>query len=410
MIKGLVLAGGFPQIELINKLHARGVYVLLADYNKEPVARHYADEYFQVSTLDIEAVKKVAIENEVDFLITVCTDQALNTVAYVSEELGLPCYINYHTGLNVTNKVFMKKIFLENAIPTARYQIMNEFDIEIIKELQYPLIVKPVDCNSSKGVKRIDSPDELNAAFMDAICYSRTNTVLIEEFMEGRELSVDIYVEDGKVNILCITQIDKIASKDKFIIFRGVYPAEISTDIIEQIWQTAQKVANAFALKNSPMLMQVITDGNKIRVLEFSARTGGGVKYLQIKKVTGFDVIDAVIDLTMGKKPHYEKRNTEIKYLMNEFIYCKEGVFDRLAGFDELINKDLISDYYLFKSRGTKFGEINSSGDRVAGFTILAENKAELIKKHNKVAGSIRILDKDGIDIMHHELLSKLEI
>ena len=281
MIKGLVLAGGFPQIELINKLHARGVYVLLADYNKEPVARHYADEYFQVSTLDIEAVKKVAIENEVDFLITVCTDQALNTVAYVSEELGLPCYINYHTGLNVTNKVFMKKIFLENAIPTARYQIMNEFDIEIIKELQYPLIVKPVDCNSSKGVKRIDSPDELNAAFMDAICYSRTNTVLIEEFMEGRELSVDIYVEDGKVNILCITQIDKIASKDKFIIFRGVYPAEISTDIIEQIWQTAQKVANAFALKNSPMLMQVITDGNKIRVLEFSARTGGGVKYLQ---------------------------------------------------------------------------------------------------------------------------------
>lgn len=410
MMKGLVLAGGFPQIQLINELHARGVYVLLADYNEEPVAKRYADEYCQVSTLDVEAIKRIAAENQVDFLITACTDQALNTVALVSEELGRPCYIDYQTGRNVTNKAYMKKLFVDNGIPTARYHIMTELERDKIRDFHYPLIVKPVDCNSSKGVRRIDSEQELESAFLEAVNCSRTNAALVEEFLEGDELSVDIYVEDGKVNILCITRIDKIACKDKFVIFRGVYPAEVPAGIEQQIYQTAQRIADAFGLKDSPMLMQVIMQEKEIQVLEFSARTGGGVKYLQIKDATGFDVIAAVVDLTMGIRPHYEKKDTGIKYLTNEFIYCHEGVFHRVSGFEELMKRGVISDYYLFKGKGAKFGEVTNSGDRVAGFTIHADDKEQLVRKHNEAADEIRIFDKDGNDIMRHDFLSKLEI
>ena len=85
-MKALVLAGGFPQIELIKQLKVRGIETILADYNEEPVAKKYADKFYQVSTLDIDAVRKVAKDEQVDFLITVCTDQALLTVAKVSED------------------------------------------------------------------------------------------------------------------------------------------------------------------------------------------------------------------------------------------------------------------------------------------------------------------------------------
>ena len=118
-MKALVLAGGFPQIALIEELKSRGITVVLADWNDEPVAKKFADKYYQVSTLDLEAIESVAKEEQVDFIVTVCTDQALHSVAYVSEKLGLPCYIDYETALNVTNKAYMKKVFTEHGISTA---------------------------------------------------------------------------------------------------------------------------------------------------------------------------------------------------------------------------------------------------------------------------------------------------
>lgn len=410
MKKALVLAGGFPQIALIEELHKRGYQVLLADYNKEPVAKKYADKYYQVSTLDLESIEKIAREERVNFLITVCTDQALNTVSYVAEKLGLPCYIDHQTGLNVTNKAYMKGVFRNNDIPTADFCILDTLDLAKITKLHYPLIVKPVDCNSSKGVKKVFTNDELKEAFDIAISLSRTNNVVVEEYIEGQELSIDVYVENGHANVLCITQIEKIKSSEKFIIFRGLSPAGITDDISKQICMVAQKIVDAFEIKNSPMLIQLISNGNSVKVLEFSARTGGGVKYLQIKRMTGFDVISAVVDLTIGIKPHYSKKETGVRYLTNEFIYCHSGKYEKMEGLDDLKSKGVISDYYEFKWKGAEFGEVLSSGDRVAGFTIEGNSLEELSRKHDMVALNVRVINDKGEDFMNHELLAPIEI
>ncbi|MBE5754586.1 MAG: ATP-grasp domain-containing protein [Clostridiales bacterium] len=282
-MKALVLAGGFPQIALIEELKSRGITVVLADWNDEPVAKKFADKYYQVSTLDIDAVEKVAKQESVDFLVTVCTDQALHTVAYVSEKLGLPCYIDYQTALNVTNKAYMKKVFNKHGISTAKHVIMGEFDENKIKDMPYPLIVKPVDCNSSKGVKRVENIDELKVAFNDAVNFSRTKTAVVEQFIDGPEISVDLYVENGKAKVLCVSKNDKIADKNKFVIFRGLCPVKEAQPVLDKIQFTAQQIVDAFGLKNTPMLIQFITDGKEVYVLEFSARTGGGTKYLRIK-------------------------------------------------------------------------------------------------------------------------------
>ena len=110
---------------------------------------------------------------------------------------------------------------------------------------------------------------------------------------------------------------DKIPDDDKFVIFRTRYPISETDAVHEQISQTAQQIADAFGLKNSLMLIQMISDGNQIYVLEFSARTGGGVKYQLIKRVCGFDVIKAVVDLTLRKTPHVEIMPAESKYISN---------------------------------------------------------------------------------------------
>ena len=352
-MKALVLAGGYPQIALINEIKSRGIEVVLADYYENPVAREYADIFYQVSTLDIDGITEVAKKEKVDFLITACTDQALLTVAKVSEDLGLPCYIDYRTALNVTNKEYMKKVFVENDIPTAKHITAGVLNENEIAHLTYPLIVKPVDCNSSKGVKKVQNYEELKPAFEKAVEYSRTNTAVIEEFMSGIEISVDAYIENGKANVLSVSKSEKIASDEKFVIFRGGYPVKEAENVMGEIEDTVQKIADAFGLKDTPMLVQLITDGKRISVLEFSARTGGGVKYLLIKNASQFDVIKAVVDLTLGEKPHYEEKGPLSEFYVNEFMYCKPGKFERYEGFEELKNEGVMKDYYIFYLKKT---------------------------------------------------------
>lgn len=404
-MKALVLAGGFPQIELLRQLKNRGIETILADYYAQPVAKPYADKFYQVSTLDIPAITELAKSEQVDFLITCCTDQALLTVAKVSEELGLPCYIDYQTGLNVTNKQYMKKVFNAFDIPTAKHTIMAAFNENRLEGMQFPLIVKPVDCNSSKGVKRVENMQDLKTAVETAIGYSRTDTAIVEEFIDGEELSADVYVENGTAHLLSVSTLDKIGNNDKFIIFRGCYSAEKTAQVHDLIRGIAQKIADAFALKNSPMLIQLITDGKRAFVLEFSARTGGGVKFQLIKKASGFDVITAVIDLTLGKKPHVEKCQPENKLILNDFIYCKPGIFDRVEGFEELKKQKIISEYSVYKWRGAVFDTIENSGDRIAGFTVQADTMEELQKKHTMALAGMRVIDTEGNDMIRRDLL-----
>ena len=402
-MKALVLAGSLPQIELIKNLKNRGYYCILADYTEHPPAEKYADKFYRKSTLDVEAITNIAISEKVDLLFTVCTDQALNTVAEVSEKLGLPCYINAETGRNVTNKKYMKQVFSENGIPTAKFVILDRGSYEIPDNFSYPLIVKPVDCNSSKGVRKVTNKAELNEALDAAFDFSRTNNAIVEEYIQGQEVSVDIYVHNGKPRILCVSNSDKIKDDEKFIIFRSVVPANIADGTYAKIQDAAEKIVKAFNLKECPMLIQLLYKDGEIYIIEFSARTGGGLKFKLINQNSGIDIIDNAVNATLSEgkavKPEYTN-----KFIINEFIYAYDGVYKALEGFGELKDKGVIYDYFALKTPGTEFKGVSSSGDRIAAFTIIADTYEELNNKYIEAHKSIKVINSEGKDMMRHDL------
>lgn len=409
-MKALVVAGGMPQITLINQLRERGVETILVDGSSTPVALPYPDKFYCVNIFDIEAVKSIAIKEKVDFLITVCADQVLLVVAQISEELGLPWYIDYETAKRVSDKELMKNIFVENDIPTSRYVVMDEFDKEKTSYLHYPLIVKPVDAYSSKGVKKVFDEVGLEVAFEDAKTISRSKNVIIEEFFEGEEISVDLFVENGKAHVLLISNSDKVKDDDHFVIFRGRCPVHASDELKAEIARVSQKIADAFGIKNAPMLVQMLTDGKRVNVLEFCARTGGAMKWLLIKHASGVDVIKSVIDLTMGIKPEIKILEPENKYIVNDFIYCKAGVFDHLEGFEEQLEKGNITDLRMLRPKGWKFsGTVASSTDRLCGVTFQADTLEDLNEKHREFVEKVRVMATNGNDIMRHDLLPDLQ-
>ena len=408
-MKALVLAGGLPQIELIKQLKERGIETVLCDGNENALARPYADIFYKIPIFDIEVVKEVAEKEAVDFLITVCADQVLLVVAQVSEMLGLPCYIDYETATNVSDKKYMKRIFIENNIPTSRYVESMELNWEELEKLNYPMVVKPVDAYSSRGVRKVWTKEELEQYYLEASQISRTGGVIVEEFCAGEEISVDVYVENGVAKLLCVSNSEKITDNGRFVIFRGRYPVAASDKLIAKIEHVAQQIADAFGLFNSPMLIQMISDGENVSVLEFCARTGGNMKYLLIKRACGFDVIKAVIDLTTGILPHVELREPENKYIVNDFVYCNQGIFDHLEGFDEMLEEGIISDYHAIRPKGMKIMGVSSSSDRIAGFTVQADSLEEFNRKHREAVKSIKVIDSEGNDIIRRDLLPDLK-
>lgn len=404
-MKALVVAAGAPQAALIKELKRRNYEVLLVDRNRNSYAVKFADRFYPISTLDIEGIRNLAQNEKVDFVITVCADQVLLIVAQVCEDLNLPCYIDYATAKNVSNKKYMKHIFATNAIPTSAYVVARELNLEDIQCLNYPLIVKPVDSYSSRGVKKVDCESDLRRAFKEAVALSRDRTAIIEEYAGGVELSVDVYVENKEAHILCVRILDKIPNHDGFVINRGKYPANISERDQFKIQEIAQKIAHAFGLSDTPMLIQMKKDGDKILVIEFCARTGGGIKYRLLPRVSGFDVVKAVVDLTLGEKPHVLMHKYD-GYIVDEFIYCNEGVLDHFEGFQDLLDDGVIADYDLYKSKGFKFEQASCSGDRAAYFSVEGRTLTELKEKHEKANKKIKAISQTGKDLIRHEIIN----
>lgn len=403
-MKILVLAGGSDQIALINELHKHQHEVILADYFLNPPAKPFADKHVVISTLNTEAIKQLAISEKVDLITTACTDQALLTVAKVSEELSLPCYISYQTALNVTNKAYMKQVMVKNKIPTAKFLITNSCDLSAIEELKFPLVIKPVDCNSSKGVKKVQAMEEVKSVLQEAIELSRTKTAIIEEFQEGIEISADFFIEKGIVKLLSVTGSYKIQNSKSFTILQSCYPV-ISPQNEDKIRNIGIQIAKAFNLDNCPLLLQLINKDDYFSVLEFSARMGGGSKYKLIQALSGVDIMKAYVDLILGDVPAVCPQK-QVNYALMNYIYCIPGTLKKIVHLDSLYTENIIDAYFQYKTEGMQILKAETSGDRPGGFLITAETMEELKQKLENADNSIQVFDTLDNDIMIHRLYS----
>ena len=402
----MILAGGNDQAALMEELrrYFRGdVELILLDTTRDVKAFPYADRFIQVDTSNPESELEAARSEKVDYILTACGDSPLLTMAYVSAQLGLPCYLTEEETRNLTNKIYMKRKMVENGIPTAKHIYVNSIDDEIdVSNMQFPLIVKPVDSNGSKGVKKVFEEKDLKRLLNEALRYSRTKKAIIEEYKEGTELSVDVYVERGEAKILSVTTSNKIKeNKDSFTILQSEYPPKV--DYSEgRVREICQQIADAYQLKDSPLLVQMIVGNGEYNVVEFSARMGGGSKYHLIHVLSGIDIMKVYVEMVMGEKPHVEPQKQWNNALMN-YVYCKPGTFAELKNFEELKQEGLIYSYFTYKMPGAVIEKSNTSSDRVAGFLVVGNSEDEVNVKLHKANELLQVLTPAGEDIMRHD-------
>lgn len=403
MIKqvAIILGGTFPHIELINKLKNRGYYTILIDFLVNPPAKNYADEHIIESTLDKELVLQITKNRNANLIISSCVDQANVTACYVAEKLNLPLPYSYETANLISNKVSMKRRMVEGGIPTSNYVEIDKLSKLGNINLTFPLIVKPSDSNSSKGVRKAINTIELNEFAEHAFSTSRNNKIIVEEFIEGKEIGVDCYIKDGDAKIIMTRERIKINDINISTqqIIGSFWPAKLTKNILKEIKEIANKIANVFDLDNTPLMIQAIIKDDCINVIEFAPRIGGGENYRIIKELTNFDIIDASINsyLSIHAKIDYQEPSN---IYFDNYIYTKAAVFDSIIGGKALFDNNLIEYLNVYKQEGTRIGLELSSNNRVGVFIIKSNDRKGILDKLKEAIYLFDVLDDNGKSIM----------
>ena len=335
-----------------------------------------------------------------------CVDQANSICCYVAEKLNLPHPYSYQTSLDVTDKVRMKNIMINNNVPTSRYVYVKTIEEAVNQNLNYPLIVKPADSNSANGVKKVKDVSELMEYLPVALSFSRNGYAIVEEFVTGIEISAYCVIVNKKAKLMMAQErISVIEGKANTIKCYAAYaPARISPIAMAKTEAIASQIAEAFKLDNTPLFFQGIVSGDDISVIEFAPRVGGGISSQTIKYSTGFDIIDAAIDSFFCKPIDLSNWHPMNKCFAVNQIYGCNGIYDHTTGGDELIADGTIENLSFYKKTGDHIDESRASSGRIGVMVFSADTEREIREKINKAFTNIDSFDTDGNSMIRRDL------
>lgn len=401
----LVLGGTAPHRDLIFQLKERGFYTILVDYLENPVAKSAADEHIQESTLDRDGVLNIARQTDARLVISACVDHANVSACYALEKLGLHAPYSFDIAERITDKGVMKREMLKHRIPTSKYFYVDGLGMVPDGALRYPVIVKPADSNTANGVKKALNTGEMEEYLQSALQISRSGRAVVEEFIQGREISAYCFVKDHKAKLLMtaerISVIDGEARALKC--FATIAPARISSRAASKAEKLATEIAEMFHLDNTPLHVQYIVDNDEIYVIEFAPRVGGGLSYKTIRENTGFDILGAAIDSYLGNPVSLESWHEPKGIYTINIIYGKDGVYAHIDGAEQLVKDGIVEDFVAYKTRGTRLDSSRASSSRVGAFIVYAEQEDDLCEKIRTAFDRLHVYG-DGIDLIRRDL------
>lgn len=303
MIKLAVLGANAPSLTFYKQAKSLGCFVIGIAWEEGAVCKPFCDKFYGISFKEKEEVLRICREEQVDGITSFSLESALPTLVYVAKNLGLVS--NSEECLKLTStKLAQRMAFERNGIPVPAYFTVRSVDEIQGKEFAYPIIVKPVDSGGSQGITKIDGVGGLASAIDDAIAHSHSGTAIIEEFIDGREFSVESLSYNGYHYILQIT--DKVTSgSPHFIEMQHHQPASISLDLAERIRILVGKALTALCITNSPSHTELkLNSKGDLYIIEIGARMGGDfISSDLVRLSTGYDMVKGAIALATG---HFE--------------------------------------------------------------------------------------------------------
>ncbi len=371
MKKIAILGASYLQKPLVDKAISMGLEThCFAWDNEDAICKEIAHFFYPISVLDKDLILEKCLQINIDGITTIATDICIPTISFVAEKMNLISN-SYHSSILSTNKGEMRKAFNINTVTSPKSITVSHFDKNQFSAISFPLIVKPTDRSGSRGVTKVENNHDLDIAIQRGIHESLEKKVVVEEFIDGVEVSVESISWKGKHYIITIT--DKVTTGvPYFVELEHHQPSLLSDEVQEKIKAETIKSLNALQIEFGASHSEFkINAANEVYAIEVGARMGGDfIGSHLVALSTGYDFLKGVIDVALNQ---FEEPNFNTKLFSGVYFLCQETqqlkpYFDKANDFD--FEKKILN---------TELKNSTNSNDRSGYLIYQSSHKIELI-------------------------------
>jgi biotin carboxylase len=385
----LVLGAGPAQLGLLRAARERGLFVIALDRDPAAPGFEFADRRAVVSSEDEPAIGMLAAAEELDGVIAPGIDWPVAIAARVAARLGLSHPLSPETAAVAVSKLRQRERLAEHGVPQPEWRVVTEAP----DDLPVPVVVKPPDRQGQKGLTLVRDREHLQEAVERAVEASRTNVALVEELIEGPEVTVNAFSTGGDFHPLTVN--DRITATDEAAFGVALAHAWPSEHDVEGAVEVARAAATALGIENGPTYTQVVLGPDGPSVMELAARVGGGHDAELCLAAVGVDLNGLALAAALGEPLEVPNPQPEGGACVR-FLVAPAGRLERFDGMDEALAQEGIVDARVYRRPGWTFTPLRRGADR-AGFVLATgSSRDDALSKADRAAELIRFETADA--------------
>ncbi|MGZ3996484.1 MAG: ATP-binding protein [Flavisolibacter sp.] len=390
--------------DFINLAREQDIYTIVTDYYPNAPAKKIADQSYDVSTIDYEAVLKIAIENSVDAIAVGWSDINLTIAQAICEKLRLPFYATREQLAATLNKRTFKRLCVECGVPAVQeYNLDADFKDDDLEKIEYPVIVKPVDNGSSKGVSICKDKNELKEKYFKALAYSYCKDVIIERFMPAGMVIYFYTMQDGYISLSAM--MDKYVQEElpdvipHFTAF--VFPSKYLDGRHLQFHRKMCGLIKRLKLQNGTLFVETyIDDDGSLCAGEMGYRLSGTREYRIIAQENGIDSLQMYLNHAMtGRFSGWDIKATDNPYFKHIYsvlvMVLGSGTISRIEGISEIKTSLGVFDIIQLRNIGDRITATGTADEYFARVYITADNAESLAERIKHVQNVLKVLDEN---------------
>jgi biotin carboxylase len=384
----LVLGAGPAQLGLLRAARESGLFVIACDRDPAALGFEFADRRAVVSTEDEPAIGMLASAEEVDGVISPGSDWPVAIAARIAARFGLPHPISPETAALAVSKHRQRERLADHGVPQPRWQVVNQEKAE----LEVPCAVKPPDRQGQKGLTLVRDRSELAAAIRHAITASRSSIALVEEYVEGPEVTVNAFSTEGEFHPLTVT--DRLTAEPPAfgVALAHAWPSEHD---VEDAVRVARDAVAALGIENGPSYTQVLLSPEGAKVMEVAARLGGGHDAELCHAALGVDLNGLALAAALGETAAVPAASP-IGGACVRFLVAPSGTLAAVDGIDEARAVEGVLDARVYRRPGWVFAPLRRGSDRAGFILTTGESRDDALGRADRAADSIRFQTADA--------------
>jgi biotin carboxylase len=381
----LVLGAGPAQIGLLRASRGGGRYVIALDHDPQAPAFRYANRRVILSTEDEPAVERFARSAGIGGIVAPGTDWPVGVAARIAHRMRLPHPISAASAGLAVSKLRQRERFDACGVPQPRWRAVTCG--ESPAGLSAPAVVKPVDRQGQRGLSVVNRDDQFPRAIARAWETSRTGVALVEEFIDGPEVTVNAFSLGGRFVPLTVTDRHTADPPAFGVALAHAWRSEHADN---RTVEAAQLAAEALGIENGPTYVQLRLGPDGPRVIELAARLGGGHDAELCQAALGVDLNGLAIGAALGESLQLPAPEPQVGGAVTRFLVPPVGRLAATHGEDEARGVEGIVDVHVYRAPGHEFGPLRTGADRAGAVIAVGSTREEALARADSAAGLVR--------------------